>query len=142
MGENALVAVAILHTGWIDDAGKDGYLGLVSRSAAVDGAFAFSGARNLDHSKEKTVVIHTAGSATEAMVIRGLLQSAGIESPGSATTDPFPMAESGDAFHGSDVIVLESQADQARRVIADYLQSNEGIEVENSEEPDEEGSAS
>lgn len=92
----------------------------------------------MERSKEKTVVVHTAGSATEAMVIRGLLQSAGIESPGSVTTDPFPMGESGDAFHDSDVIVLESQADEARRVIAEYLQSNEGIEIEGAEEPDEE----
>ncbi len=95
-----------------------------------------------DHSQEKTVVIHTAGSATEAMVIRGLLQSAGIESPGSVTSDPFPMGEAGDAFHDSDVIVLASQADEARRVIADYLQSNEGIELESSEESSDEGSSS
>jgi len=87
-------------------------------------------------------VIHTAGSATEAMVIRGLLESAGIESPGSTTTDPFPMSESGDGFRDSDVIVLESQADEARRVIAEYLQSNEGIEIESAEEPDEEDSSS
>lgn len=96
----------------------------------------------MDHSKEKTVVIHTAGSATEAMVIRGLLQSAGIESPGSVTADPFPMGESGDAFRDSDVIVLESQADKARSVIADYLQSNEGIEVEGVEESEGEESSS
>ncbi|MFZ0641122.1 MAG: hypothetical protein WA020_10800 [Candidatus Acidiferrales bacterium] len=90
------------------------------------------------HSQEKTVVIHTAGSATEAMVIRGLLQSAGIQSPGSVTNDPFPMGESGDAFKDSDVIVLESQADKARRVIADYQRSNEGIEIENTDEPSDE----
>lgn len=93
------------------------------------------------HSKDKTVVIHTAGSATEAMVIRGLLQSAGIESPGSATSDPFPMGEPGDAFHDSDVVVLESQADEARKVIGEYLQSNEGIEIEASDEPSDENSS-
>jgi hypothetical protein len=84
-----------------------------------------------DHSEEKVVVVHTAGSAVEAMVIRGLLQSAGIQSPGSVRTDPFPMDESGDAFRDADVVVLESQAEQARRIIADYLRSNEGIELEN-----------
>lgn len=88
-----------------------------------------------DRSKDKIVVVHTAGSATEAMVIRGLLQSAGIESLDSATGDPFPMGEAGDAFHDSDVIVLQSQADEARKVIAEYLRSNEGIEIENPEEP-------
>ncbi len=86
------------------------------------------------HSKDKIVVIHTAGSVTEAMVIRGLLQSAGIESPGSSTSDPFPMAESGDAFRDSDVIVLQTQADEARKVISEYLRSNEGIELESPEE--------
>lgn len=91
--------------------------------------------------KDKIVVIHTAGSATEAMVIRGLLQSAGIESPGSVTSDPFPMGEAGDAFHDSDVIVLESQADEARKVIAEYLRSNEGIEIENPEDPSGDGPA-
>jgi len=79
------------------------------------------------------VVVHSAGSNTEAMVIRGLLESAGIASPGSASTDPFPMAEAGDDFHSSDVIVLESQADEARKIIAEYLKSNEGIEIEDTE---------
>lgn len=87
-----------------------------------------------DHSKEKTVVVHSAGSNTEAMVIRGLLESAGISSPGSSTTDPFPMAEPGDDYHGSDVVVLESQADKARKIIAEYLKSNEGIELETPED--------
>ncbi|MHB8753616.1 MAG: putative signal transducing protein [Candidatus Acidiferrales bacterium] len=89
-----------------------------------------------DHSQEKTVVIHSAGSATEAMVIRGLLESAGISAPGSSsTTDPFPMGDPVEGSHGSDVIVLESQADEARRIIAEYLKSNEGIEIENPENP-------
>ena len=79
------------------------------------------------------MVVHSAGSNTEAMVIRGLLESAGIASPGSSSTDPFPMAEAGDDFHSSDVIVLESQADEARKIIAEYLKSNEGIEIEDSE---------
>jgi hypothetical protein len=95
-----------------------------------------------DHSREKTVVVHTAGSAVEAVVIRGLLESAGIESTGLVTSDPFPMSEPGDAFHGSDVIVLESQADKAKRIIADYLRSNEGIEIEDSEESSDEESSS
>lgn len=88
-----------------------------------------------DHNEEKTVVIHSAGSATEAMVIRGLLESAGIACPGSRTSDPFPMGEPGVGFHGSDVIVLESQETAARKIIADYLKSNEGIEIENPDDP-------
>ncbi len=76
------------------------------------------------HSREKVVVAHVAGNSEEAMVIRGLLASAGIDSPGSSSTDPFPMSEPLDASHGVDVLVLESQADEARRLIAEYLKDN------------------
>src|SRR5579864_2088436 len=84
--------------------------------------------------REKAVVIHSAGSATEAMVIRGLLESAGISSPGSESTDPFPMNEPREGDHVVDILVRESQSVEARRIIADYLKSNEGIEVEESED--------
>lgn len=70
----------------------------------------------------------------EAVVVRGLLESAGIHSPNPASTDPFPMGEAVAGFRDTDVVVLESQADEARRIIAEYLESNEGIEVENPEE--------
>jgi len=76
------------------------------------------------HSKEKVVVAHVAGSAEEAMVIRGLLASAGIDSPGSSSADPFPVNEPLDGSHGVDVLVLESQADEARRLIAEYVKDN------------------
>lgn len=76
------------------------------------------------HSREKVVVAHVAGNTEEAMVIRGLLASAGIDSPGSSSTDPFPMSEPLDASHGVDVLVLESQADEARRLIAEYVKGN------------------
>ena len=46
-----------------------------------------------EHFNEAVVVAHTAESATEAMVIRSLLQSAGILTPGSVSTDPFPIPE-------------------------------------------------
>jgi hypothetical protein len=89
---------------------------------------------NQGHSRQKTTVIHSAGSAVEAVVIRGLLESAGIHSPNPASTDPFPMGEALAGFRDTDVIVLDSQADEARRIIAEYLESNEGIDVENPEE--------
>ena len=75
-------------------------------------------------SQEKVVVAYAAGNAEEAMVIRGLLASNGIDSPGSASTDPFPMSEPLDGSHGVDVLVLESQADEARKMIAEYLKAN------------------
>jgi hypothetical protein len=87
-----------------------------------------------DPHRDKAVVVHTAGSATEAMVIRGLLESAGISSPGSSTTDPFPMDEPREGVRGTDVLVLQSQANEARRIIAEYIKSNEGIEVEDPED--------
>ena len=80
--------------------------------------------------REKTVLVHQAGTSTEAMVIRGLLESAGIASPGSAGSDPFPMREPPEGFRDSDIVVLESQAEDARRVIADYLTSDESIQIE------------
>jgi hypothetical protein len=76
------------------------------------------------HSQEKVVVAYAAGNAEEAMVIRGLLASNGIDSPGSASTDPFPMSEPLDGSHGVDVLVLESQAEEARKLIAEYLKDN------------------
>jgi hypothetical protein len=76
------------------------------------------------HSKEKVVVAYVAGNAEEAMVIRGLLASNGIYSPGSESTDPFPLNEPLDASHGVDILVLESQADKARQLIEEYLKDN------------------
>jgi hypothetical protein len=86
------------------------------------------------HSQERVVVAHTAGTAAEAMVIRGLLESRGIRSPGSVTTDPFPLREPPEGTHGVEIFVLESQAEHARHVIAEYLKGNAGGATE---EPDE-----
>jgi hypothetical protein len=75
------------------------------------------------HPEERVVVVHTANTTAEAMVIRGLLESAGIDSPGSASSDPFPMNESPD-MHGLEIYARESQADEAKRVIADSAKGN------------------
>lgn len=85
-------------------------------------------------SQEKVTLIHSAGSATEAMVIRGLLESVGIASPGSDSTDPFPMDKPHEGIHAADVMVRESQAAEARRIIAEYLKSNEDLEIDESED--------
>lgn len=76
------------------------------------------------HSKERVVVAHTAGTIAEAMVIRGLLETANIRSPGSVTSNPFPLREPPEGSHGVEIYVLESQADEARRIINEYLQSD------------------
>jgi hypothetical protein len=69
------------------------------------------------------VVVHQAGSWTEAVVIRGLLRSGGIDSPPSTSTDPFPMRKPPKGTHGVEILVLQSQAEEARQIIADYLRS-------------------
>ena len=78
------------------------------------------------HPDERIVVAHTAGTAAEAMVIRGLLESAGIHSPGSVSTDPFPLNEPPEGSHGAEVYVRESQLQEAQRVIAEFAKSNSG----------------
>jgi hypothetical protein len=80
------------------------------------------------HAQERVVVAHTAGTASEAMVIRSLLESAGIHSPGSVSSDPFPMNESPEGTHVAEIYVLESQADEARKLIAEYQKGNAGGE--------------
>ena len=82
---------------------------------------------NEKHSNERVVVAHTAESATEAMVIRSLLESAGIATPGSVSTDPFPIPEDPENPHNLEILVLESQAEEARKVITEYLAGNAAI---------------
>jgi hypothetical protein len=77
------------------------------------------------HANERVLQVHTAGTSTEAMVIRSMLESAGIATPGSVSSDPFPMREPPKGTHGVEIYVLESQADEARRLIAGHLNSSE-----------------
>ncbi len=76
------------------------------------------------HPGERIIVAHTAGTMAEAMVIRALLESAGIPSPGSASPDPFPLREPPGGTHGVEILVRESQAGEARRLIGEYLKDN------------------
>jgi Putative prokaryotic signal transducing protein len=80
-----------------------------------------------EHSHEAVVVAYTAESNTEAMVIRSLLQSAGIESPGSVSTDPFPIPENPEGPHNLEILVLESQADEARKIITEYQSGSSSV---------------
>jgi hypothetical protein len=77
-----------------------------------------------DPHRDRVVLVHTAGTATEAVVIRGLLESSGISSPGSVSSDPFPMREAPEGLHGPEILVLESHAADARRIIAEYQKGN------------------
>jgi Putative prokaryotic signal transducing protein len=86
-----------------------------------------------EHSNERVVIAHVAENATEALVIRGLLESAGIQSPGSVSTDPFPIPENPEGPHNVEIFVLESQADEARKIIAEYQASND-VSLQDSED--------
>jgi len=82
--------------------------------------------------REKTVTVHTAGTWTEAVVIRGLLESAGISSPALTTSDPFPMREPPEGTSGVEILVRESQSEEARRIIEDYVDDSEIVSAEGS----------
>ena len=86
-----------------------------------------------DHVNEELVVAHVADNVTEAMVIRGLLQSAGIDSPGSVSSDPFPIPENPEGPHGTEIFVLESQVEEARKVREEYTKSDAILEQESDE---------
>jgi len=88
-------------------------------------------------SHDPTVIVHRATTSTEAMVIRGLLESAGLKVPDFSGGSPFPMHAPPAGMTDGDIVVLSSQAEDARRIIADYLSSEEGVEIEaaDDEEP-------
>jgi hypothetical protein len=110
---------AVFHYGPVDAAAFSMDFGPKARNSTCGGI-----AMAEHHAGERVVVAHTAGTAAEAMVIRGLLESAGIRSPGSVSTDPFPLREPPEGTHGVEIFVLESQADHARRIIEEYLKGN------------------
>ncbi|MGH9740283.1 MAG: hypothetical protein ACRD4X_17105 [Candidatus Acidiferrales bacterium] len=80
---------------------------------------------NDNYSRERAVLVHAADSIAGAMVIRGLLESAGIRSPGSASSNPFPVSESPGGGRGVEIYALESQAEEARNLIDEYLRASE-----------------
>ena len=85
-------------------------------------------------SRDPVVIVHRATTSTEAMVIRGLLESAGLKVPDFSPGEPFPMHTPPAGMTDGDIVVLSSQAEDARRIIADYLTSEEGVEIESSED--------
>ena len=69
---------------------------------------------------EKLVKVFDSEQESEAMVVKGLLESAGIDSDLtslSVTQDTFP------GVGGSIILVREEDADQARRLIAEFQAS-------------------
>jgi hypothetical protein len=90
--------------------------------------------------REPSVVVHKAGSPTEAIVIRGLLESAGIRPPEAAGADRLSTSEPHSGEASVEIEVRRSQANEARRIIADYLASEENI-ILDSPEDDSAGSS-
>lgn len=70
-----------------------------------------------EQSKERLVKVYDAPTNSEAMVVRGLLQSAGFHAPDFDALDPFPMHDPPEGWHSSEVWVPESQANEARQIL-------------------------
>ena len=85
---------------------------------------------------ERAVVVHTADSFGEAIVIRGLLESAGFRSPSPPSFHLLPVSET-PGSSGKDVYALESEADEARKLIEEYLRTDASESSPGSESEDE-----
>jgi hypothetical protein len=72
---------------------------------------------------EAITVVHIATSSIEAVVVRGLLDSAGIPSPALGDAYQRDLAP---LYAEIRIYALESQADEARKVIAEYLAVGRG----------------
>jgi hypothetical protein len=82
--------------------------------------------------REKLVKVFDSERESEALVVSGLLESAGIDSDVTSTDaaqDMFP------GVGGSVVLVREAQAEEARNIIESYRQADETAEIDLSEEP-------
>ena len=79
-----------------------------------------------EHPKEPMALAYTTSTATEAIVVRSLLESAGIYAPDPESAEPFPLNEPSELSHGTDVYVFASRVEEARKIIEDYVRSNSG----------------
>lgn len=93
-------------------------------------------ARRRPDPNEKLVKVFDSEQESEALVVKGLLDSAGIDSDLTAASmvqDAFP------GLGGMIILVREEDAEQARKVIADSRQSatdnDETAEIQITEEP-------
>lgn len=81
---------------------------------------------------EKLVKVFDSERESEALVVSGLLESAGIDND-VTSTDAAQNIYPG--VGGSIVLVRADQADEARSIIEAYRQSDETAEIDLSEEP-------
>ena len=73
---------------------------------------------------EPFVVIFETETPEEATVLRGLLQSGGIDSPSPTFSDPFPLPTHSEITHGTEILVRISQVAEAREILASYGQQD------------------
>ena len=78
--------------------------------------------------KEPMALAYTTATATEAMVVRGLLESAGIYARNPDSAEPFPFNEPSELTNATDVYVPESRVEEARKLIEDYVKANAGAD--------------
>jgi hypothetical protein len=81
---------------------------------------------------EKLVKVFDSERETEALVVSGLLESAGIDCD-VTSTDAAQNLYPG--VGGSIVLVREDQAEEARNIIEAYKQADETAEIDVSEDP-------
>jgi hypothetical protein len=82
--------------------------------------------------REKLVKVFDSEREAEALIVSGLLESAGIDSD-VTSTDAAQNIYPG--VGGSVILVREDQADEALHIIEEYRQSDETAEIDLSEEP-------
>ena len=96
-----------------------------------------SAIRNRPDPNEKLVKVFDTEQESEALVVKGLLESAGIDADMTsldAVQEAFP------GVGGTIILVREEQADEARKLIEEYRRSpstddDETAEIDFSEEP-------
>jgi hypothetical protein len=69
---------------------------------------------------EPFVAIFETETPEEAVILRGLLQSGGIDSPSPTFSDPFPLPTHSEITHGTEILVRISQVEAAREILASY----------------------
>jgi hypothetical protein len=76
---------------------------------------------------EKLVKVFDAERESEALVVSGLLEANGIDNDVTSTDAAQNMYP---GVGGNVILVREDQADEARRIIASYQQSDETAEID------------
>jgi len=74
----------------------------------------------------KAIEVHSVQGSIEAGIVQAFLRSCGIESTTQGLAAQSVHAFTVDGMGKIRILVMESDADAARKIIADYLESNPG----------------